>query len=132
MAQDEGTVELDRGLVATARINLEYTRIVSPISGRAGVRLVDPGNLVSAGGSVSSVQNSSSATSSAAPATTSGGSSSSASAGPASNSGATGGTGIVVINQLQPIAVTFSAPRGSSSGWSTYRAGSAGRSPCGR
>ena len=45
--QDEGLVEIDQGQVNTARINLAYCRITSPIAGRMGVRLVDPGNLVS-------------------------------------------------------------------------------------
>ncbi|HZZ31417.1 MAG TPA: efflux RND transporter periplasmic adaptor subunit [Phenylobacterium sp.] len=112
VGQDEGTVELDRGAVATAKLNLEFSRIVSPITGRAGVRLVDPGNLVSANGSVSSVANTSSATSSAAPASAASGSGSAASAGPTSNAGSSGGAGIVVINQVQPIAVTFSVPQG--------------------
>jgi membrane fusion protein, multidrug efflux system len=111
VGQDEGTVEIDKGAVEAAKLNLEFCRIVSPISGRAGVRLVDPGNLVSASGSVSSVASSSSATSSASPASSSGGSSS-GSNGPTSNAGSSGGSGIVVINQVQPIAVTFSVPQG--------------------
>jgi multidrug efflux system membrane fusion protein len=111
VGQDEGTVEVDRGAVEAAKINLEYCRIVSPISGRAGVRLVDPGNLVSASGSVSSVASSASSSNSTS-APTSGGSSSSSSAGPGSNSGSAGGSGIVVINQVQPIAVAFSVPQG--------------------
>jgi multidrug efflux system membrane fusion protein len=45
--QDEGLVEIDQGQVNAARVNLGYTRISSPIAGRMGVRLVDPGNLVS-------------------------------------------------------------------------------------
>jgi|SRR5579859_23790 len=112
VGQYEGAVEIDRGAVAAARINVEFCRIVSPINGRAGVRLVDPGNLVSASGSVSSVANTSSAASSASPVSGSNASGSGGSAGPASNSGASGGTGIVVINQVQPIAVTFSVPQG--------------------
>ncbi|HEX3838673.1 MAG TPA: efflux RND transporter periplasmic adaptor subunit [Steroidobacteraceae bacterium] len=63
----EGTVLLDKGAVDSARVNLNYCRITSPITGRVGVRLVDAGNLV---------------------ATTDSG-------------------GIVTINQLTPIAVTF-------------------------
>jgi membrane fusion protein, multidrug efflux system len=46
----EGTVQFDRGLVETAQINLDYTRIVSPIDGRVGLRMVDPGNNVPANG----------------------------------------------------------------------------------
>lgn len=108
---DEGTVEIDRGAVAAAKINLEFCRIVSPVTGRTGVRLVDPGNLVSASGSVSSVANTSSATS-AAPSVSSGGSGTSSSTGPTTTSGSSGGTGIVVVNQIQPIAVTFTVPQG--------------------
>lgn len=46
--QTEGTVLADRGAVETARIQLGYTDIRSPIAGRVGLRLVDPGNLVTA------------------------------------------------------------------------------------
>jgi membrane fusion protein, multidrug efflux system len=67
----EGTVLLDKGAVDAARVNLDYCRITSPITGRVGVRLVDAGNLV---------------------ATTDTG-------------------GIITINQLEPIAVTFSVPQ---------------------
>jgi len=45
--QDEGTVRLDEGTVAAAQVNVNYCRIVSPVTGRIGVRLVDPGNVVS-------------------------------------------------------------------------------------
>lgn len=108
---DEGTVEIDKGAVQAAKLNLEFCRIVSPISGRAGVRMVDPGNLVSSSGSVSSVASTSSSSSAASPASTTS-SNGSASAGPTSNSGSTGGSGIVVINQIRPIAVTFTVPQG--------------------
>jgi len=70
--QDEGTVLADRGAVAAAQVNVRYCRIVSPVDGRVGVRLVDPGNVVSS-------------------ATTS---------------------GVVSVNQIQPIAVTFTVPQG--------------------
>lgn len=46
--QAEATVKLDRGTVAYNRVQLAYTRIASPITGRVGLRLVDPGNLVTA------------------------------------------------------------------------------------
>ncbi|HEY4341766.1 MAG TPA: efflux RND transporter periplasmic adaptor subunit [Steroidobacteraceae bacterium] len=65
--QLEGAVLLDKGAVDAARANLDYCRIISPVSGRVGVRLIDAGNLV---------------------ATTDSG-------------------GIITINQLTPIAVTF-------------------------
>jgi multidrug efflux system membrane fusion protein len=71
--QDEGAVMIDQGAVDAARVNLNYTRITSPISGRTGVRLVDPGNVVTAG-------------------TT---------------------TGIVIVNEIDPIAVTFTVPQGN-------------------
>ena len=70
--QDEGVVLADRGSVAAAQSNVRYCRITSPVAGRVGVRLVDPGNVVS-----SSLA-----------------------------------TGIVSVNQIQPIAVTFTVPQG--------------------
>jgi multidrug efflux system membrane fusion protein len=65
-----GTIESDEGQVKTAQVNLIYTRIVSPVTGRVGIRLVDQGNYVTPGDA----------------------------------------TGIVVINQLQPISVIFYIP----------------------
>ncbi len=47
-----GTVENDRGVIAGVRVNLSYCRIVSPIKGRVGLRLVDMGNYVQATDSV--------------------------------------------------------------------------------
>ena len=70
--QDEGLVLADQGAVAAAQVNVNYCRIVSQIAGRVGVRLVDPGNIVS----------------------------------PSS------ATGIVSVNQITPIAVTFTVPQG--------------------
>jgi multidrug efflux system membrane fusion protein len=49
VVQDEGTVESDRGAVAYDRVQLAYCHIVSPIDGRVGLRLVDPGNTVFSG-----------------------------------------------------------------------------------
>jgi membrane fusion protein, multidrug efflux system len=46
--QDEGVVKVDEGQIASARVNLAYCRIAAPISGRVGLRLVDPGNIVHA------------------------------------------------------------------------------------
>jgi membrane fusion protein, multidrug efflux system len=46
--QDEGTVENDQGLLDNAKVNLVYCHITSPIDGRVGLRLVDPGNIVQA------------------------------------------------------------------------------------
>jgi multidrug efflux system membrane fusion protein len=45
--QLEATVVIDRANEGTARLNLGYTRIVSPIAGRVGLRTVDVGNVVS-------------------------------------------------------------------------------------
>ena len=70
--QDEGVVQTDQGNVAAARINVGYCRITAPAAGRVGVRLIDPGNIVTVAGT----------------------------------------TGIVTLNQLTPIAVTFTVPEG--------------------
>ena len=45
--QLEGTVVIDKAAEGTARLNLGYTRVVAPISGRVGLRSVDVGNVVS-------------------------------------------------------------------------------------
>jgi multidrug efflux system membrane fusion protein len=65
-----GTVKNDQGLIESAELNLTYSKITAPISGRIGLRLVDVGNVVHAADT----------------------------------------TGLVVITQLQPIAVDFSIP----------------------
>ena len=44
--QYEGTIESDRGQLETAKVNLVYTRIVAPVTGRVGLRQVDQGNYV--------------------------------------------------------------------------------------
>jgi multidrug efflux system membrane fusion protein len=44
--QYEGTVIADQGTVDTDKLNLIYCHITSPIDGRVGIRLVDPGNYV--------------------------------------------------------------------------------------
>ncbi len=48
--QDEGVVKLDQGNLDSAKVNLAYCHITSPINGRVGLRLVDPGNIVQANG----------------------------------------------------------------------------------
>ncbi len=70
--QDEGIVMADRGTVDAAKANFGYTRIVAPVSGRVGLRLVDAGNLVSS----------------------------------------TDTGGILSIDEVTPIAVTFTVPEG--------------------
>jgi membrane fusion protein, multidrug efflux system len=67
----EGLVRGDRAALADTKLQLEYTKVVAPLSGRTGLRRVDPGNLVAA----DAVE------------------------------------GLVVITQLQPIAVVFSLPQ---------------------
>ncbi len=44
VAQDKAAIAADQALVKTAELNVAYTHIVSPINGRVGLRLVDPGN----------------------------------------------------------------------------------------
>jgi multidrug efflux system membrane fusion protein len=70
VAQLEGQVRSDDAQINTAKLNLVYCHIKSPIDGKVGLRLVDPGNIVHA-----SDQN-----------------------------------GLLVITQLQPIAVLFTLP----------------------
>ncbi len=48
--QDEGIVKLDQGNMDAAQVNVDYTKISSPVDGRVGLRLVDPGNIVQANG----------------------------------------------------------------------------------
>jgi multidrug efflux system membrane fusion protein len=66
-----GTVLLDKASIETAKLNLAYTSITSPVDGVTGIRVVDPGNVVH--------------TSDA--------------------------NGLVVITQLDPIAVIFTLPQ---------------------
>jgi multidrug efflux system membrane fusion protein len=47
--QYAGSIESDEGQVKTAQVNLAFTRIVSPVSGRVGIRQVDQGNYVTPG-----------------------------------------------------------------------------------
>jgi multidrug efflux system membrane fusion protein len=44
--QAEGSVKTDQAQIDQQKLNLAYARIVSPIDGRVGLRLVDPGNYV--------------------------------------------------------------------------------------
>ena len=47
--QLEGTVTSDRASEKTAQLNLDFTRVTAPVSGRVGLRVVDAGNVVSSG-----------------------------------------------------------------------------------
>jgi len=49
--QDRGTVKADQGTLQFDQVQLAYTNITSPINGRVGLRLVDPGNLATASSS---------------------------------------------------------------------------------
>jgi multidrug efflux system membrane fusion protein len=69
--QLDGAVRADQAQVDTVKLNLAYTRITAPVSGRIGLRQIDVGNMVHA-------------------------------ADP---------NGLLVITQLQPIAVIFSLPQ---------------------
>ena len=71
VAQTEALVKADQAAIDNAAATLSYTKIVAPISGRAGLRQVDQGNIIHASDT----------------------------------------TGLVVIAQLQPIAVWFSLPQ---------------------
>lgn len=46
--QLDATVKADAAAIASAKVQLDYTRVVAPIDGRTGLRLVDPGNIVRA------------------------------------------------------------------------------------
>ncbi|HGL4260610.1 MdtA/MuxA family multidrug efflux RND transporter periplasmic adaptor subunit [Burkholderia dolosa] len=47
--QYEGTVKTDQAAIDSAKLNLTYARITAPVSGRVGLRQVDPGNYVTPG-----------------------------------------------------------------------------------
>jgi multidrug efflux system membrane fusion protein len=51
VAQDQATVAFDQAAVESARLNLGYCRITSPVAGRVGLRQVDVGNLLQANSS---------------------------------------------------------------------------------
>jgi membrane fusion protein, multidrug efflux system len=70
IAQLTAQVKADEAAIDNARTNLDYTTIASPIDGRTGIRLIDPGNIVHG----------------------------------------TATTGMVVVTQLEPIAIIVSLP----------------------
>jgi multidrug efflux system membrane fusion protein len=57
VAQLQAAIQADQAAIERARLNMEYTSIVAPLTGRTGARLVDPGNYVqtSAGASLVSI-----------------------------------------------------------------------------
>jgi multidrug efflux system membrane fusion protein len=87
--QDKGTVQLDQANVEAAQLNLEFCHVTAPVSGRAGVLLVDPGNLVGpSSGATSATSTSTNSTAN----------------GQAANT-------MVVIEQIKPIYVRFIVPQ---------------------
>ncbi|MEO8738035.1 MAG: efflux RND transporter periplasmic adaptor subunit [Edaphobacter sp.] len=50
--QDEGTVKNDQGAVQFDQVQVDYCHITAPFTGRVGLRLVDPGNVVQSSGGV--------------------------------------------------------------------------------
>ena len=71
VGQFEGAIKADQGTIDSAKLQLVYSHVTAPISGRIGLRLVDVGNIVHA----------------------------------------TDTNGLLVITQLQPIAVIFALPQ---------------------
>jgi len=71
VAQQEALVNADQAAIDNAAATLGYTKIIAPLTGRAGLRQVDQGNIIHAADA----------------------------------------TGLVIITQLQPIAVQFSLPQ---------------------
>ena len=53
--QNEGLVKADQGTLDFDKVQLSYCHITSPINGRVGLRLIDPGNLVQSSGSTALV-----------------------------------------------------------------------------
>src|SRR5207248_7900596 len=48
VTQDQGTIKSDQASIDSAKLNIAYCHITAPITGRVGLRLVDPGNIVHA------------------------------------------------------------------------------------
>jgi membrane fusion protein, multidrug efflux system len=48
VSQLEGTVKFDQGQIDSTKVQLTYCRITAPVTGRVGLRLIDPGNIVHA------------------------------------------------------------------------------------
>ena len=105
VGQDRGTVRLDQGSLAAARVNLEYCEITSPVTGRTGVIQVDLGNFVQPASAAAQAVTTNSSSSSGG----SGGGSSGA-AGSGSGSSSSGSTALVAVTQMEPIFVSFNVP----------------------
>lgn len=85
--QYEGSVKSDQAQIDAQALNIAYCHIVSPVTGRVGLRLVDPGNYVQTSTTTTPIQT-------------------------AANTNGSGNVanGIAVVTQLQPISVIFSIP----------------------
>jgi len=105
VGQDKGTVRLDQGNVAAARVNLEYCEITSPVTGRTGVIQVDLGNFVQPSSAAAQAASTNASSSSGG---SGGGSSSLAGSGSGGSSG--GSTALVAVTQMDPIFVSFNVP----------------------
>ncbi len=68
--QYKGAVDMDKSAIANAKLNITYTRITAPVTGRVGLRQIDPGNIVHANDT----------------------------------------NGMLVLTQMEPIAVIFTLP----------------------
>lgn len=106
VGQDRGTVALDEGNVAAARVNLEYCEITSPVTGRTGVIQVDLGNFVQPASAAAQAASTNSSSSNGG----SGAGSSAGSAGGGSGASASGSTALVAVTQMEPIFVSFNVP----------------------
>ncbi|MGA9367169.1 MAG: efflux RND transporter periplasmic adaptor subunit [Steroidobacteraceae bacterium] len=98
VGQDRGTVALDEGNLAAARVNLAYCQITSPVTGRTGVIQVDLGNFVQPASAAAQAASTNSSSSNGGTA-----------AGSASGS-ASGSTALVAVTQMEPIFVSFNVP----------------------
>jgi len=86
VAQLKANLDVNRAALDNARLQLSWTRITAPVSGLAGLRTVDAGNMVAATGAIGS--------------------------GNSTNNGAGGNAvPIAVIAQVQPVDVTFALPQ---------------------
>lgn len=55
VAQYEGAIAADDASIASTRVQLGFTKVTSPIDGMAGIRQVDPGNVITTGTTIVSV-----------------------------------------------------------------------------
>jgi multidrug efflux system membrane fusion protein len=92
VAQLKAQLDANTAALDSARLQLSWTRITAPVSGIAGLRQVDPGNMVNTSGAVGQSVSTSSSSSST---TGSGG----------------GAAPIVTIAQVRPIEVSFALPQ---------------------